>query len=786
MSDDGNGTARTRRIDDMGARGTLRITDEQARERGMPLGALPPGVLLCNAYTVERTLHPHETQRPGLFLCRGPEGRVVVKVAATRFPPKAELWQRLPFLHHPHILRTYQVLEVDDLYYEIQELCPGGSLAERIAPAGAVTSLAMVDWIISTVIPQLQQALCYLHAQDIIHRDVKPANIYLKRDDSGQELLVLGDFDISAVLEQTHTSRDTERLAGTWLYTAPEAFPRFLDDHAGSRLGRVTRSSDYYSLGVTLIELLIGTTSLHLCQLPDIFDFYLQGGRVEIPQGLPGRLSLLLRGLLIRNRRARWGADEVARWLDNRTSDVDMQAIADDEFYELARGSRPYRLQQRFAVDLPSLAEAMFHEQETATEDLITADVLLNWIGSIDSNLARQLRRDRDTHYLSPALVLFNAIYRCDPTRPFIFEDGVEVQTVDAWVAQALALLSRSRRKPEEWLTGRLLHHLESWLRLKESPLIDLADRVHALHETPATVRFEELIYLLQPERPFPIMQGLSAPTPRAFVTLAYGNAESWQEQGVPVHYQAAYHRWRDGALAGWLRQRGMEAQARESEALRAAMAENEPQAAFEATLRLLDPELPPVTVTVLPADVAPVRVVPYGKTRTFALLYRAQGPGVPFGALRVDTPRASVQLGNYRVNGRSGRLEVTIDASLDSRALVIVTVPIVMESALARLQPSPLLLRYRIDFSTQMVVQRILAGICIGAGTFGLPRFLLYIFGEQAPLTRSGHGLTRIWPDTLNGEFPLLLVIVAFFLLAAALFGALRLWFAVYRRSDV
>lgn len=230
--------------------------------------------------------------------------------------------------------------------------------------------MVLTGVIEKTLVAQIQPALQYLHEQELIHRDIKPENIYLK-DTCEPETLVLADFDISAVLDQTRTSRDTSRAAGTWLYTAPEAFPRFVDDHAGSRRGRVTRSADYYSLGITIIELLLGTTSLHQSRLPDLFDFYLQGGRVEIPAGVPGRLATLLRGLLIRNRGTRWGAAEVARWLAGATSQDDLKRIQDDDYFELARASRPYRLRDRQAVDLPGLAEAMFREPDVATEDLI-------------------------------------------------------------------------------------------------------------------------------------------------------------------------------------------------------------------------------------------------------------------------------------------------------------------------------------------------------------------------------------------------------------------------------
>lgn len=777
---------RTRRIVDVGNSGTRRIIDLAQLPADMPLGAVAPGVLLCGKYTVERTLYPHETQRPGLFLCQGEQGKVVIKIAASFFPPKLELWQRLPFLHNQHILQTFQIIEESGRYFEVQEFCPGGSLADRIAAYRQSGDFASPTWLCDYVVPQMCQALDYLHGQDIIHRDVKPANIYLKRAENGTELLVLGDFDISAMLEQSHTSRDTERLAGSWLYSAPEAFPRFIDDNAGKRTGRVTRASDYYSLGVTLIELLLGTTSLQQCQLADLFDFYLQGGRLEIPQGIPANLSLLLRGLLIRNRHNRWGSDEIGRWLEGSNTNLDLQAIADDEYYELARGSRPYRLNEKMAVDLPGLAEIMFQEQGAATEDLITADVLLNWIGNINSNLARELRRDRDENYLSPALVLFQAIYRCDPTRPYIFEDGEEVESVEKWINHALLMPARSKVSPSAWLTNSILQHLAGWLRCKEVAQQDLALRVLRLQASAIDIRFEELVYLLQPTRAFPVTRQQSAETPRSIATIAYGETDDWQAGEIPGCYRAALQRWRSGALDGWLRQRGMEAIALESEKLRLQTTDTDDYAAFETLLRLLDPQLPPVKAAFDPAEISLLRTIPYGKKRSFQLSYRALGAGIPIGALQLSEPRASVQLSKYLLNGRSGVIEVNIDARLEERAMKTVAVPVEMKSAIAVMQPEVLTIRFRVEYSMSLVLQRLLAGATIGAAALGLPRFLLYCFGESIPLLRTGHGLTRIWPNTIAGQFPLIFFIISLLLLAASCFFASRLWWMVYRRSDI
>jgi serine/threonine-protein kinase len=86
-------------------------------------------------------------------------------------------------------------------------------------------------------------ALSHAHAEGVIHRDVKPANIMLSRDGR----VKLGDFGIAKVLEETHLTHTGEFL-GTPAYIAPEQ----------ARGETVTAAVDQYALGVVLYELLAG------------------------------------------------------------------------------------------------------------------------------------------------------------------------------------------------------------------------------------------------------------------------------------------------------------------------------------------------------------------------------------------------------------------------------------------------------------------------------------------------------------------------------------------------
>ncbi|MEQ1579294.1 MAG: serine/threonine-protein kinase [Steroidobacteraceae bacterium] len=139
-------------------------------------------------------------------------------------------------IRHPNVVRIYDLGIADDHAYIAMEYFPGGDLRSKMRePVPLVEALRIVA--------QIVRALEAIHAVGVLHRDLKPGNVMLRADGT----CALIDFGLAKLLALESEMTDTGQIFGTPYYMSPE------QGHGED----VDASSDFYSLGVILYEMLM-------------------------------------------------------------------------------------------------------------------------------------------------------------------------------------------------------------------------------------------------------------------------------------------------------------------------------------------------------------------------------------------------------------------------------------------------------------------------------------------------------------------------------------------------
>src|ERR671931_1427205 len=140
-------------------------------------------------------------------------------------------------LSHPNIVSIYDRGEAEGTYYIAMEYLEGRTLKELIVTKGPTPIPVAIDYT-----RQMLGALGYAHRHGIVHRDIKPHNVVVAPDGR----LKVTDFGIA----RSGSSQMTEAgsIIGTAQYLSPEQ----------ARGAPVSPSSDLYSVGIVLYEMLTG------------------------------------------------------------------------------------------------------------------------------------------------------------------------------------------------------------------------------------------------------------------------------------------------------------------------------------------------------------------------------------------------------------------------------------------------------------------------------------------------------------------------------------------------
>ncbi len=242
-----------------------------------------PGAVLAGKYRVEAAIGFGGMGSVWRATHLGLGEEVAIKLVAAefvrsseglrRFDSEAKAAARIRSRHVPQVFDN-GVLE-DGTPYLVMELLRGESLFTRIHRLGPVPLPEAVS-----IVDQCCRALTRAHSLGIVHRDIKPDNIYLAHsvDDDAYVVKVL-DFGIAKFLaagEAVHSSTRTGALLGTPSYMSPEQ---------ARGLRSLDARTDLYSLGLVTYTMLTGTLAFTAESLGDLLIQILRPAAAEAAHG---------------------------------------------------------------------------------------------------------------------------------------------------------------------------------------------------------------------------------------------------------------------------------------------------------------------------------------------------------------------------------------------------------------------------------------------------------------------------------------------------------------------
>ncbi|WP_077798193.1 serine/threonine-protein kinase [Streptomyces sp. JHA26] len=218
-------------------------------------------------------------------------------------------------IDHPHVLAPASWAADDDQVLFTMDLVTGGSLVHLVGDYGPLP-----PGFVCTLLDQLLAGLAAVHAEDVVHRDVKPANVLLEATGRGRPRLRLSDFGIAMRLGDPRLT-ETDLVVGTPGYLAPEQMMGAEPDFA----------ADLFAVGLVALYLLEGAK-------PDakaLVRYFAEHGTPPPPQGIPEPLWQVVAALLQPDPGARFRTATGARKALAAAAELLPQPGPDDELIEV-------------------------------------------------------------------------------------------------------------------------------------------------------------------------------------------------------------------------------------------------------------------------------------------------------------------------------------------------------------------------------------------------------------------------------------------------------------------
>ncbi|MDW8361968.1 MAG: serine/threonine-protein kinase [Myxococcales bacterium] len=270
-----------------------------------PAGTVTAGTTLAGRYAIERLLGQGGMAEVYAAHDRATGRSVAIKLLRREVAGNAEAVERLrregavlASLRHPSIvaIETYGQLE-DGRLFLVMERLHGETLGARMRRLGPLQPPMLVP-----IVQDAVAALAAAHARGVIHRDLKPDNLFLVETEE-RPVVKLLDFGISKVVGDSRITATGEVL-GTPRYMAPEQLRAEPDLDA---------RTDVYAMGVVLFEALAGTSPFLAPTPSELLVAILQGRHPPLRSfrpDLPEAIEAVVARAMARTREARFSSIE--------------------------------------------------------------------------------------------------------------------------------------------------------------------------------------------------------------------------------------------------------------------------------------------------------------------------------------------------------------------------------------------------------------------------------------------------------------------------------------------
>ena len=391
-----------------------------------------------------------------LYVVSDDGGEYAVKLYNPGFAPNAKIFPEVMSISGtPNIVNLHQAGIADfsgeALPYVLMEFCEYGA-ADNYTFKSDVGSLLAIA-------VQAARALEVCHKNKILHKDIKPANILVRKRFPME--ICLCDFGIADQLTANVIRTSQSRTA---IYAAPEMYKTgiMIDGRSFCKLGA---PSDYYSLGMSLLSLWVGEKNLKENEVD--LAYQKQEGRVKVPANMPSQLKTIVLGLLDPDPSQRWALGQI----EQSIKDVIMPVPKEEGlFYDVVNN-----LIIRDRVDLSNYLLSNLSRGES----LLYRGRLYEMLKNADADLAVELSNITETLYPRDRETgLQAAIIAINPNVPIRLKTSNRV-SIDAYTPEEVVNFCCSHknlsRASKEYLISTVF---VTWLKGKDEKLAQTVSSV--------------------------------------------------------------------------------------------------------------------------------------------------------------------------------------------------------------------------------------------------------------------------------------------------------------------